>query len=173
MNANPSGYPSFLVEAGGIEPPSESLQRKASTCLACVLKSRTRSAHRQASRSQPLFVTLQPRGLNAGFAHHNLTSKHDPIGGVMPDGLLVRQPLRSCNRRHFTCLCLFYELAELGMLLGHQLPPSNPLRPHGLYTTNSISGSDCQIGLTEGIFKQFAQDMAYEDMCLLDSWCVA
>ena len=27
----------LMVEAGGIEPPSESLQLKAATCLACVL----------------------------------------------------------------------------------------------------------------------------------------
>ena len=73
----------LMVEAGGIEPPSEGLQHKASTCLVSVLMSRARSAHRQASRPQPLFDTLQPRGLTAGFAHLNLTPKHDPMGGVM------------------------------------------------------------------------------------------
>jgi hypothetical protein len=118
-----------MVEAGGIEPPSEGLQHKAATCLVCVLKSRTRSAHKQASRSQPLLITLKPRGLTLRFAHHNLTSLHDPMGGIILDGLLVRQPLRSCNRRHLSCLCLFYESAELGMLLVPQLPPSSPLRP--------------------------------------------
>ena len=118
-----------MVEAGGIEPPSEDLQHKAATCLICVLKSRTRSAHRQAFRSQPLLITLKPRGLALGFAHLNLTSWHDPMGGIMQDGLLVRQPLRSCNRRHLSCLCLFYESAELGMLLEPQLPPSSPVRP--------------------------------------------
>ena len=34
------------MEAGGIEPPSESLQRKASTCLSCILDLASAISHR-------------------------------------------------------------------------------------------------------------------------------
>ncbi len=119
-----------MVEAGGIEPPSEGLQHKAATCLVCVFKPRRARPTDRLCTSRPPFGSLPARGaLTARFAHSHLTPVRRSMGRPAQDVAALRQPVRKNNRRHLLVFCLFYEVADLGMLLVPQLPPSNPLRP--------------------------------------------
>ena len=123
-----------MVEAGGIEPPSEGLQHKAATCVVCVFESQTRSAHRQAFHvPAPLCNPSAQEAKAAGCAHLCLTSVTDADEQASTGRGCFKQPVRMNNRRHLLVFCLFYEVADLGMLLVLQPPPSNPLRPHGVF----------------------------------------
>lgn len=124
----------IMVEAGGIEPPSEGLQHKAATCVVCVFESQTRSAHRQAFHAPaPLCNPSAQEAKTAGCAHLCLTPVTDADERASAGRGCSRQPVRKNNRRHLFFFCLFYEGADLGMLLVPQLPPSNPLRPRGVF----------------------------------------
>ncbi len=118
----------LMVEAGGIEPPSEGLQPKAATCLVCVFESDTCRPQTGFICPLPLLLPMTP-GQGQQVCPSDLTPSKGTNGRAPRGCGALRQPVRSCNRRHLMCLCLFYESAELGMLLGPQLPPSNPLRP--------------------------------------------
>ena len=125
-----------MVEAGGIEPPSEGLQHKAATCVVCVFESQTWSARRQAFHvPAPLCNPSAQEAKAAGCAHLCLTSVTDADERASAGRGCFKQPVRKNNRRHLLVFCLFYEGADLGMLLVPQLPPSNPLRPRGVFVS--------------------------------------
>ena len=65
-----------MVEAGGIEPPSESLQRKASTCLSCILDLAPVISHRQDATNASL-ESSRPAA-----------SRHDGKASPLNDALL-------------------------------------------------------------------------------------
>src|SRR5437762_11552735 len=84
-----------LVEAGGIEPPSEGASTSASTCVACVLISpRSLPQARSRAASRRLISAPAPPALAA--AQPDVWRSTPPYGRRQVErGGLIRQPVRS------------------------------------------------------------------------------
>ena len=109
----------IMVEAGGIEPPSEGLWHKAATCVVCVFSTQIWSARRQAFRIPSPFSSPSAQGAKAvGFAHPCLTPVHGADEQVPAGrGRLSSQCVRiivgtywfsACFTRRQTSACSLY-----------------------------------------------------------------
>ena len=125
------------MEAGGIEPPSESLQHKASTCLSHVFNLAPGSSHGQDISEASLVKSRRtaPR-------HESSASLFNDVSFYLTDGIVKQtvtgfKPLQRTHNRWRLCICRFFT--------GQRLPvhatlvsllPSKPNRPLGLKSAN-------------------------------------